>query len=106
VGGGHGSLIDRITSVASLDRAWTRVRVKAARGGIDGRTIEHCAANASDLLDELRRDLRAGKVCASPAGAGLGAEAAGVRPAATTRSFIGKGQAASGVRSCHARAAQ
>ena len=46
-----------VAARATLEKAWFRVRTKAARGGIDGQTVDDFAARDGANLDRLRREL-------------------------------------------------
>jgi len=58
-GGRWFSLLDKVSAVATLNVAWTKVRSRDGAAGVDGQSLEKFAARSEDYLAELSQSLRA-----------------------------------------------
>ena len=65
-GGRWFSLLDKVSALATLNVAWTKVRSRDGAAGVDGQSLEKFAARSGDYLAELSQALRAGTYRSQP----------------------------------------
>ena len=59
-GGKWYALIDKVYAPATLRLAWAKVQANQGAAGVDGQSVERCAAKAESYLAELAAALREG----------------------------------------------
>ena len=60
-GGRWYSLMDKVSSLATLKAAWHKVRANGGAAGVDGQSLKRFAAQAELYLTELAAELRDGR---------------------------------------------